>query len=501
MSDVVSQEPFLHLRTGGLGRTEVEGDLRHASGLRPAGAGGEGIFAEWAWDGERLTVRNDRYGFQPLFFFAAPGEVCLSTSVDCLLRRGAPRELDWDAISVFLRLGYYLGEDTPFRAIRAVPPSAEVQWDREGFRATGKLPAPPQVNSVKRSDAVRTYQELFAEAVRRRRPDGPFAVTLSGGRDSRHILFELCRQGRLPAGALTIDLPGNTDGSVAARVAAAVGVPHSLIAPPPLSVALELEKNRATHYCADEHAWMLALPQAFAGRFGGGLFDGIGGDVLSAGLFLDAETLGLFRARRFTELARRLLAQDNMEPFLRRFLKPEALARVSEERAIERLKSELARHADAPNPCGSFIFWNRTRREIALSPFSVLKAFPVHTPYLDAALVDFLSSLPAEMFLDHTFHDETIRTAYPEWAAIPFGEKRTPALPWSHLGLAWRVRAWLKARPRTSLNLSYLSPRLLRAGLDPFYNRGLLQDLLSWPIYWRQLEEIAGDLETTAQSF
>lgn len=28
----------------------------------------EGIFAEWKWDGARLTVRNDRYGFSPLFY-------------------------------------------------------------------------------------------------------------------------------------------------------------------------------------------------------------------------------------------------------------------------------------------------------------------------------------------------------------------------------------------------------------------------------------------------
>ena len=28
----------------------------------------DGIFAEWSWDGRRLTVRNDRYGVAPLFY-------------------------------------------------------------------------------------------------------------------------------------------------------------------------------------------------------------------------------------------------------------------------------------------------------------------------------------------------------------------------------------------------------------------------------------------------
>ena len=91
--------------------------------------------------------------------------------------------------------------------------------------------------------------------------------------------------------------------------------------------------------------------------------------------------------------------------------------RFSIEKAHEQVAAEAARHVQAPNPVGSFYFWNRTRREIALSPYALFAGVPtVYSPYIDHALFDHLASLPAEFFLDHTFHDDTIRRAYPRYA-------------------------------------------------------------------------------------
>src|SRR5439155_1603673 len=74
----------------------------------------DGVFAEWKWDGRRLRVRNDRYGVHPLFYYATANEIAVSTSVARLLAGGAPADFDGDAIAVFLRLGFFVGEDTPF---------------------------------------------------------------------------------------------------------------------------------------------------------------------------------------------------------------------------------------------------------------------------------------------------------------------------------------------------------------------------------------------------
>lgn len=507
-----AEQPFLRVRSGDDYR--VEGQPSCVLGHRLPRPGGtpDGVFAEWRWDGGRLTVANDRYGFQPLFYFTRPGEIALAPAVQTLLDQGAPRDLDWDALAVFLRLGFFLGEDTPLRAIRAVPPGAVFHWSPAGLVVRGRPPGWPETRHLDRAVALRTYQDLFAEAVRRRRPEGPFALPLSGGRDSRHILLELCRQGFKPDLTATVDLPQSTDGHVAAAVAAELGLRHLRVAAPRPSPALERRKNVETHFCADEHAWILPLRDTLQGRCDT-LYDGIGGDVLSAGLFLDPDALALFRrcsphaprgaphaecegytpppgTTALADLARTLFAREHPVPVVPRLLNAEAARKLGEDRAVERLTAELRRHVDAPNPCGSFFFWNRTRREIALSPFSIFSRFRVFVPFLDHDVVDFLTGLPAEMFLDHTFHDQAIAQAYPQWAHLPYAVKQEPRFRFADLALAWQAWHRLRGRRQTALNLPYLLPRLARAGLDPRYNRRSINFLTTLPAYWAQLEDL-----------
>src|SRR5437764_1467547 len=76
-------------------------------------ANGGGIKASWFWDGARLVARNDRYGFSPLFYFEHEGEFCISPSLVKLVEQDAPLEFDDPGMAVFLRLGFFIGEDTP----------------------------------------------------------------------------------------------------------------------------------------------------------------------------------------------------------------------------------------------------------------------------------------------------------------------------------------------------------------------------------------------------
>lgn len=469
-----SPPAFLHIRVGP--PLSVEGLPTHSLGYGD-------IFARWHWDGVQLTVHNDRYGMQPVYHFHGPGEFCIASSLVTLLERGAARELDHDALAVFFQLDYFLGEDTPFRAIRALPPGASLRWSREGLSIESKRPpiTPFQLN---RTTALAEYQQLFAAAIERMRPEGPFGVLLSGGRDSRHILFELCRQGCKPTLAATLDMAHNDDAAVARLMTAGLDIPHLVIEPAPPSRTLEERKNLLTNFCADEHAWLLAVADALRGQVPV-LFDGIGGDVLSAGLFLEPVALAHFRARRFGDLARHLLAKESAAAFVPILLPAEPAKEMSTERAEARLIRELEKHADAPNPCGSYFFWNRTRREIALAPFAILSDQRVLAPYLDPDLFDFLMSLPAEMLLDHTLHDETIARAYPEWSHWPYSTKRKRHWSWASCRLAWKL-AWWVAQTR-SLNRTALLPRLLRAGVDPRYNVRAMQYLLPLPVYWAQL--------------
>lgn len=62
----------------------------------------------------------------------------------------------------------------------------------------------------------------------------------------------------------------------------------------------ERKKNARTNLAALDHGWFIPVAKALSGRVS---YDGIGGDVLSAGLFLEQRNLHLFEKRRFEELA------------------------------------------------------------------------------------------------------------------------------------------------------------------------------------------------------
>jgi hypothetical protein len=404
----------------------------------------DGIFAEWEWNGTRLAACTDRYGFYPIYYYATESAIAVSSSIAKLLDLGAPRDLDDASIAVFLSLGFFLGEATAFRWIHSLPPGGRLEWRPGALWVSGSGVAIPKEQRLTRSSAIDGYVELFREAIRRRPAEGRDCITLSGGRDSRHILLELCQAHRPPALAVTSQrFPPATldDVEIARRVAAATNVPHMVVPAPRQRWAAETQKNRMTSWCSDEHTWMLNVA-AVAAREATTLYDGIGGDVLSAGLFLDNIPLTLIRhsAEAFAE-------HVTSRHGVRNFLTPHVRRRFSIEKARQQIAAEAARHAQAPNPMGSFYFWNRTRREIALSPYMLFAGVPtVYSPYVDHPLFDHLASLPAELLLDHTFHDDTIRHAYPRYADIPFEDKHAPAHLDRAFGrrVAWQLLRWLQ---------------------------------------------------------
>jgi asparagine synthase (glutamine-hydrolysing) len=434
-------EPWVRVAEG-----RVDGQALAAFGHSLGGAGGncpDGPFAHWAATAASLELAGDRLGMWPLYYATGPGFAAASPSVPALLAAGASPALDLDALAVFIRLGFFLGEDTAFSSIRALPPAAKIAWTPgNGLLIESGRPAVRR-EMRSRSEAVAGYIELFRQAVARRLPEGPFVLPLSGGRDSRHILLELHRLKRLPELCITTRYYGdrpNEDARIAPLLARAAGAPWRRIEPRRSQLLAELAKNRITGYCADEHGWCLGLADFVARHGFRTIFDGLGGDMLSVCQFQTAKVLHLYRAGLLDDLVDELLGfWSPGESWFGAVLRPELHRALSVERARARLKRELASFVDHPNPVAAFYFWNRIRREIALYSLRILPPeVAVICPYLDAELVDFLISLPADIILDKTFHDETIATAYPAFADLPYEDKGVRS---AGGGIYWRALA------------------------------------------------------------
>ena len=466
-------EPYFAARVAG-GGVEVEGVHECQLGHRlPPENGGrpDGIFAGWSWDGTRLEVSTDRYGFQPLYYFADDQRVVVSTSVATLLAHGAPRVLDDAALAVFLRLGWFLGDDTPFQAIRAVPPDADFTWRPGALRVAGRL-ALGKAHGLSRDDTIDAYEVLFRRAIERRvgAPGERVVLPLSGGQDSRHVLLELVRQRRAPDTAVTVRYypPQRDEEPEAAAVAKRFGIPHVVLSQTCPLFDTTRQAIARQNLCSVEHGWIFPLVDYVRSQCGV-MYDGIGGDVLSAGLFLEPDTAALFESGQLTRLAEHLVGGAPGLRMPQRWL----ARRLNRALAVDRLTRELERHRDAPNPLSSFYFWNRTRRSIAQIGYRLFEAGPVvFSPYLDHAVYDLLAGVPAAMQLDHQLHAATIERAYPEAAGLaytpkpvhtPGGSPATTTLSRQMLAHAWRRIGSRLVTQR------YLLPRLVWCLADRRY--------------------------------
>jgi hypothetical protein len=452
----------------------------------------DGVFARWEWDGSRLRIENDRYGFYPLFYFGREDEIAVSTSIPQLLSLGAPATLDYGALSVYMRLGFMLAEDTPFTAIRALPPGATLEWTAGSLSVRGGFWTPREQN-LGREAAIDGYISLFRNAIRKRPPtQGDFCVALTGGRDSRHILLELCEQGHKPTFCVTTKhFPPrpNEDTRVAAEIAQAVGLKHVVLSQPEDRFAIELRKNLMTSFCTDEHQWSLVMADYLGGKVAC-VYDGIGGDVLSRSRLQKKDHLIYFQTGDFIGLANTLLGARET---LARVVPPDEHQRMGRDLAVERLSSELRRHAKCPNPIGSFFFWNRTRREISLIPYRILRNIDtVFSPYLDRELFDFLSSLRGSSVVGEDLHTEVIRRAYPKYAHIGFEDPNARPCPDFGFFRAWarRTLQYVLKQDSRFVRKRHVVPRLIRCMVDKRYSPSI-----SWiapmTTYLLQLEETA----------
>ena len=461
----------------------------------PRRADSDGVFVQWSWNGTSLTLRNDRYGFYPVFYFASDDEIAVSDSIHAVLAAGAPRDLNDAGLAAFLRLGHFLGDDTAFRSIRMLAPGARLEWGGDGWTISHALVIAP-AREMSRGDARDEYVELFRAAVARRGApaSGSLIVPLSGGRDSRHIVLELCRQGIRPAECVTARhrpaVTYKTEVETAAQVCAALGIPHRV---PPVGAsrkAVEEEKNRLTNYTTTEHAWFMPVADHL-GAHAAASYDGVAGDVLSAGLFLTEQRHAWFERKQFRELF--LDMQKGLtEPTMQGLLPAEMRKRFNLDAALERFEAECRPHLDAPNPMGSFSFFNRTRRVASLTAYALQPAVEwVFSPFLDNDLFDFLSSLPAAILMDHNFHTDTIRSAYPEYAHLPFAE----AKPGTNYAATYRQYArevageLLFGGNSGLIRRDFVLPRLARCLIDASYSPAA-EWLGTIAIYLMQLERV-----------
>jgi asparagine synthase (glutamine-hydrolysing) len=220
--------------------TEVLLEASAVLGVEAAISQAVGMFAYALFDRETRTLWlvRDRLGKKPLYY-ARQGHTFIFGSELRALRAHPDfsGEIDRDALTGFVRRGYYLQPQTVYRGVSQLEPgsilkvSADGRIERSTFwslqDAIGAAQAAPFAGSA--DDAVGQLSALLSDAVGRRMvADVPVGAFLSGGYDSSTVVALMQRHASRPVRTFSIgfeDAAYNEAGHAAA-VAKHLGTEH-----------------------------------------------------------------------------------------------------------------------------------------------------------------------------------------------------------------------------------------------------------------------------------
>src|SRR5947208_6981412 len=153
-----------------------------------------GMFAFALWDGRarRLLLARDRVGKKPLFYAQRGDRLWFASEPRAILATGeVPRDVDYQAIDLYLHYQCVPAPKSAFAAIRKLPPAHTLSW-RDGTVATRrywKLSYADRVTARGEAETCELIRATLLEATRLRlRSDVPVGAMLSGGVDSSSVV-------------------------------------------------------------------------------------------------------------------------------------------------------------------------------------------------------------------------------------------------------------------------------------------------------------------------
>ena len=158
-----------------------------------------GMYAYAIWDLARrqLVLFRDRLGIKPLYYAEVGGVLAFASELKALLRVPAvKRDLDMDAVALYLSLQYVPGPRTILGAIKKVEPGHFLVW-RDGhvtIRRYWDVVLDEGERRLDEETAAAEFRALLEETMALHAvSDVPLGVLLSGGIDSAAVTGLLAR--------------------------------------------------------------------------------------------------------------------------------------------------------------------------------------------------------------------------------------------------------------------------------------------------------------------
>ncbi len=194
-----------------------------------------GMFAFAIWDEpkKRLWVVRDRLGKKPLYYADSNGAFRFASELKAIVADPSfERDIDPEAIRLYLRYGYVPSPSTIYRDARKLPPGHYLLVENGRTTVTrywDPVQHALQIQPRSDADAIRELEATLSTAVRQRMiADVPLGAFLSGGIDSSLVVALMQEQSTAPVRTFTIrfDNPEYNEADHAAAVARQLGTDH-----------------------------------------------------------------------------------------------------------------------------------------------------------------------------------------------------------------------------------------------------------------------------------
>jgi len=192
-----------------------------------------GMFAFAAWNADERTalLARDRMGQKPLYWLEHAGSLWFASELKALLEvPGWPRDIDPDALDVYLAQQFVPAPFTIYQAVRKLPPAQllEVRDDRTRIRPYWRFEFEPKPTGSL-DELAAELRELCRTAVRERlESEVPLGAFLSGGVDSSVVVGLMSESFSGPVKTYTIGFEEDDfdERSYARQVARHFGTEH-----------------------------------------------------------------------------------------------------------------------------------------------------------------------------------------------------------------------------------------------------------------------------------
>jgi asparagine synthase (glutamine-hydrolysing) len=194
-----------------------------------------GMFAFAMWDmrASRIFLVRDHLGVKPLHYaFTRTGDLVFASELKGLLAHpDVERTLDPQALEDYLALGYVPDPKCIYRGIWKLPPGHWLSWRAGEARPVARRywDVPFATARIDEGAAVQQLRTLLDESVASQMvADVPLGAFLSGGVDSSAVVASMCRAGRgaVNTCAIGFDHAGFDETAYARQVAQHLGTTH-----------------------------------------------------------------------------------------------------------------------------------------------------------------------------------------------------------------------------------------------------------------------------------